>query len=72
VLSGLPLRRLSGVFIQSQKVDSPKFGALWRIGVVRLDIMNVRRSLWPGWGQVKRGMRSGKSQKHLTTRGRLA
>jgi hypothetical protein len=54
------------------KENSQKFGALWRIAVVRLGIMNVRRLWRLGLGQVKHGMRSGKSRNLPTTMGRLA
>ncbi len=54
------------------KWNSQKFGALWRIAVVRLVIMNVRRPWRRGLGQVKHGMRSGKIRNLPTTMGRLA
>jgi hypothetical protein len=54
------------------KGDSPKFDVLWLAAVVGLDIMNVRRPLGRGSGQVKHGMRRGKSRNLPTTTGRLA
>jgi hypothetical protein len=54
------------------KVIPPKFGALRLAAAVGLVIMNVRRLLRRGFGQVKNGMRSGKIRNHPTTMGRLA
>jgi hypothetical protein len=54
------------------KRNSPKFGALWLAAAVGLVIMNVRRPLGRGLGQVKHGMRSGKIRNLPTTMGRLA
>ena len=54
------------------KVIPPKFGALRLAAVVGLDTMNVRRPLRRGFGQVKHGMRGGKSPNLPTTMGRLA
>jgi hypothetical protein len=54
------------------KVNSQKFAALWLAAVVGLDIMNVRRPLGRGLGQVKHGMRRGKIRNLPPTMGRLA